>query len=747
MTRPVRSLSRSLRRAPVVATALRKFLLVMPAIGLSMAGTAQAATQLTWSGTSSTAWATGGAGGNWSNSAAPASSLTTNTALFNSLAYTNQPNTGTTIIGGLEIGASSTGSTLNISGTQLTLGNALTGSNGILKDALSGAATISVGTIKLGQATNNWKNNSSTLLTISSAISSSVAGSNTITINGTGTGGIKFTGVISDGTGTTAMAISTGGSGLNVTTLSGANTFTGGLQIVDFSGSSVAFTGSLSVSSGAVTATALGEGAVSLGLGTSTLNYTTGSGGFINNAITLSNGGSIILGNSSGNTVNYSAGITGSVSSFSFTVGGSSSTIFSGANTYTGPTIVTGDLTLAGSNTGGGTFSVTGGNMNLTGTITGSNISTSGAGIFTESSAGVIAGTGATFTQGSSGTSTLAGANTYTGTTTVTAGTLKAGIISVANVSGAFGDNSAVTMSGGTLDIAGFNTQIGSLTGSSGTVTNSGSAATLTVGGDNTSPAAYSSTITNGANSLALTKIGSGTLTLSGSNSYTGPTTISSGATFITNTSGSALGTGSLTVAAGATFGGSGTGSLTSYTIGAASSPVTTVQVGSGNDTTSKLTLIGSTASNITNANLQFNLSTSGTGNQLSVGATALTLSGDTLTLNITNLGVIGNNTPYILIAGTGGTGTGLGQYSGFSVDANGVISGLSLTITGVGAPAGWYNNSFLELVNTAGGVDDIEVVFVPEPSTWAMMMGGLATLVFILRRKRREMESSDSRR
>ena len=34
-------------------------------------------------------------------------------------------------------------------------------------------------------------------------------------------------------------------------------------------------------------------------------------------------------------------------------------------------------------------------------------------------------------------------------------------------------------------------------------------------------------------------------------------------------------------------------------------------------------------------------------------------------------------------------------------------------------------------------GVDDIDVVVVPEPGTWALMLGGLTALVFWQRRKR----------
>jgi fibronectin-binding autotransporter adhesin len=228
---------------------------------------------------------------------------------------------------------------------------------------------------------------------------------------------------------------------------------------------------------------------------------------------------------------------------------------------------------------------------------------------------------------------------------------------------------------------------------------------------------------------------GPGTTIISGSNTYSGGTTISSGSTFITTTSGSALGSGALTVNPGVTFGGSGTGSFTTYSVGAAlPATVTTVQVGNGTDVTSQLTLIGSSASSITNANLQFNLNTTGGSNELNVGTTALTLSGDTLTLNVTSAGVVAANQLYTLIAGTSSSD----QYTGITVGTGGVISGLNLVITGIGAPAGWYNNSYLELVSNGSNVDDIDVVFVPEPGTWALMLGGLAVLIFWQRRTTR---------
>jgi autotransporter-associated beta strand protein len=126
------------------------------------------------------------------------------------------------------------------------------------------------------------------------------------------------------------------------------------------------------------------------------------------------------------------------------------------------------------------------------------------------------------------GTLTLTGANTYSGATNVDAGTLQGGAVNT------FSGASAFTVAGGAfLDLNGLNQVIGSLAGA-GTVTNAGGAtATLTTGADNTSTA-FSGIIQNGASAIALTKSGTGILTLSGVNTYTGITTVNAGTLSIT---------------------------------------------------------------------------------------------------------------------------------------------------------------------------------------------------------------------
>ena len=87
-----------------------------------------------------------------------------------------------------------------------------------------------------------------------------------------------------------------------------------------------------------------------------------------------------------------------------------------------------------------------------------------------------------------------------------------------------------VLLNGGTLDLNGRNEAINLLHGTGGSVINSGGLITntLTVGSGNGS-GSYSGVLRDGAGMLALTKTGTGTMTLIGTNSYSGATVVSNG--------------------------------------------------------------------------------------------------------------------------------------------------------------------------------------------------------------------------
>lgn len=128
-----------------------------------------------------------------------------------------------------------------------------------------------------------------------------------------------------------------------------------------------------------------------------------------------------------------------------------------------------------------------------------------------------IQGSGAV-TQAGNGTLVLSGAGTYTGPTTVASGILQAGGANLLSPASAFNVNS-----GATLDLGNANQTIGSLAGAGAVNLGAG---TLTTGGLGTSTS-FGGVIAGGG---GLVKTGAGSMTLTGANSYTGGTTISSGA-------------------------------------------------------------------------------------------------------------------------------------------------------------------------------------------------------------------------
>jgi autotransporter-associated beta strand protein len=138
--------------------------------------------------------------------------------------------------------------------------------------------------------------------------------------------------------------------------------------------------------------------------------------------------------------------------------------------------------------------------------------------------AGPLTGAGG-MTKTGAGTLTLSWGfgNQYQGATMVGAGTLQAGL------NDPFPHSTAMTVaSGATLDLNNFQATIGSLAGSGNVTLGANALATLTVGGNGLSTT-FGGSITGTGGTTALSKAGSGTLTLTGTNSYTGETWIDGG--------------------------------------------------------------------------------------------------------------------------------------------------------------------------------------------------------------------------
>jgi len=197
----------------------------------------------------------------------------------------------------------------------------------------------------------------------------------------------------------------------------------------------------------------------------------------------------------------------------------------------------TGSLTSTGTSTASSAIALTGSNTIGTATAT-DNLTLSG----------VVSGAGG-LTKTGAGTATLTGANTYLGETNVSAGTL------ILSGAGSVSDASSVNLSGATgvfnvAAIAASGETVGSLAGVAGSSAVLG-AKNLNVGSNNASTT-MAGTISGDGGSV--TKQGLGTMILSGTNTYTGATTISAGV--LQASSNGALGTtaGGTTVAAGATL-------------------------------------------------------------------------------------------------------------------------------------------------------------------------------------------------
>jgi autotransporter-associated beta strand protein len=243
----------------------------------------------------------------------------------------------------------------------------------------------------------------------------------------------------------------------------------------------------------------------------------------------------------------FGAGSTGSptitsgpVGTGTLTIAGSTSLLSDGTvRTILNPTTVNGNFAFAGPVAGNGVILSGAMNLGATGrTITvdsPANTSTISGAITSTATGTALTKAGAGILVLSSATSNLAGAGVA-----VTGGILRNGITNAVPAA------SPVTVSAGAgYDLNGFSQTSDTLTGP-GFVTNSANTAqTLTLGGASVS-STLDTTLTDNilaqsASRLNLTKVGTGTLTISGANSHSGTTTASAGMISITNAA--ALGT------------------------------------------------------------------------------------------------------------------------------------------------------------------------------------------------------------
>ena len=235
----------------------------------------------------------------------------------------------------------------------------------------------------------------------------------------------------------------------------------------------------------------------------------------------------------------------------------------SGVTVGRGVTVgATGATTTLGGNFTSGTSSFTGG------FALGKTVNLAADGTSTVNFNGALSGTGG-FNKTGTGTVSLGGGtqNSSTGNIDIKAGTLQlakttGGFDVLGATQGAIGDLAAVTLSGtsSVLSIGGPSGQtleeIGSLSGVAGSNVNVAQATAFTLyTGNNNNTTTFAGTLTDTGGNLSLVKQGTGTMTLTGANSYDGTTTVQGGTLIAANNTALGNATGNTTVNVGATLG------------------------------------------------------------------------------------------------------------------------------------------------------------------------------------------------